>query len=518
MPLREGETRAAGFLDIGTNAIRLLIARVGQDGRYWILENRKEGVRLGEEEYDEGKKLLSRHAIQKGLEACGRLMVLCERHGVSEIVAVGTAALREAENREVFLEKLRSDYGLSVEVISGQEEAKWVYLGAASGVDMRKRRLAVIDIGGGSTEIALGDERGPLKMETLCVGAVKLTGLFGGFCEKDPVSPKKYADMKDFVRHELSGSRLLEEPMDPDWVLGVSGTVANLCGIAKKKGCLKHGALRLCDLKIVSHALCRMPYRKRKEVPGLNPQRADVIVAGAAILETLLEDLGFKAIRSCRRGLKEGLFVDYLAKKDPIHWGLELSSREKSVRHLARHYGCDEKNSERVAELSQILLTSAQEVGFCRAAGSEGELLRYAALLRGAATSFSFHGRFSQVQDAIRGAELWGFAEDEEDLLAALLLLQRETALLGEKAPHRGLFKGLLRKTQRLGFFLILAEEIADDPSLASARPQFFKAGPDRYRLVFEDQGRGQGHAIRIGDSEGLKRAFHRTFGARLFF
>jgi exopolyphosphatase/guanosine-5'-triphosphate,3'-diphosphate pyrophosphatase len=167
-----------GFIDIGTNAVRLLVVRINPNLSYSIISQEKEVIRLGEEEFKDN--LLKPEATERAVFVCGKFVELAKTYGASKIIAVGTSAIREATNQTEFLEKLYQETGLHVEVISGEEEARLIYLGVSSGIDIGEEKAVFIDLGGGSTEITIGDQRQLYYVQSLQLGAIRLTTQFIG--------------------------------------------------------------------------------------------------------------------------------------------------------------------------------------------------------------------------------------------------------------------------------------------------------------------------------------------------
>src|SRR5665647_126384 len=178
----EGTVKTAvhvvGFVDIGTNAVRLLVVRINPNFSYTIISQEKEVVRLGEEEFKDN--ILKPEAIERAIFVCGKFASLSKTYGASEIIAVGTSAIREAQNQREFLEKLHNETGLNVNVISGQEEARLICVGVSSGIDIGEEKSIFIDFGGGSTEIAVGNQHECFSLDSLRLGAIRLTAQFIG--------------------------------------------------------------------------------------------------------------------------------------------------------------------------------------------------------------------------------------------------------------------------------------------------------------------------------------------------
>jgi len=335
-----------GFVDIGSNAARLLVAELGP-GRSWRpVAMAREALRLGGEGEGAGEAA-ARSASECGDEAEGvqrsaprgasngaartdpttadRLlsvargfMELCAEHGAAEVVAVATAALREAPDREALLARLHREAGLAVELLDGEEEARLAYLGLGDAVDLRGRRALCLDLGGGSTEVAAGEGERLLIAASLPLGAVRLTrqlqpGDVGGRVS-EAAWDVLCARVAEAVGRLASDVRRL----GPLEAYGIAGTVRSLVGLrwlsesGRRRTPVADDGLDLPVAERLAARLRRMTVRERIEVAGLCSDRADVIVAGAAILVTLLRELGLGNVRFVSTGLREGMVMRYL--------------------------------------------------------------------------------------------------------------------------------------------------------------------------------------------------------------
>ena len=302
------------FLDLGTNSVRLLMVKLNENHSYTVLTEQKETVRLGEGEFRQN--VLQPGAIRRATLVCSRFAEMARSRGAEAIVAVATSATREAENKAAFLRHLQKHARLDVRVISGKEEARLIYLGVASGVNLGTRQALFIDIGGGSTEVIIGDQQQYAYLDSLKFGAIRLSTIFFRPEETGPVIPSRYARIQRYVR---TGSvrtlqRLRQYPVD--LAIGSSGTVMNLAEIAMRmtyrRSLQKDDVLTREQLRSTVQLLCSLPLEERRRVPGLNPERADIIIAGAAILETFMQELDLREIAVSDRGLRDGLPIDYL--------------------------------------------------------------------------------------------------------------------------------------------------------------------------------------------------------------
>lgn len=438
-------SRILGFIDIGTNSVRLMVARIDSTGTWTTITLQKEPVRLGDREFGAVNQIQP-EAMARTVLVCRTFVDLARAHRAEEIVAVATAATREARNRQAFLRMLREEAGLDVHVVSGKEEARLIYLGVLTKVKLGDRRALVIDIGGGSTEVALGDNRGARMLTSLSLGAIRLTAEFPD-AAAGPVSAETWRALR---RRAKGASALVRRELanhQRDAAFGTSGTIRNLAALAFRLGKSAEGSpdiLRHADLRKVARVLRSADLETRRALPGLNPERADIIVAGAAILDALMEDLGLSEIQSLPDcGLREGLVVDYLARSG-VARGHDV--RQRSILRLARSTVVDEDHARHVAHLATELFHSAAESGLHKFGPAERELLGYAALLHDAGTILSYSEHQAHSYYLIRNADLLGFDQREVAIIAAIALFHRK----GRPGPRHAAFAELDRRARSI--------------------------------------------------------------------
>lgn len=298
-------------IDVGTNSVLLLIAEPDEAG--WdVIVDTTTITRMGEGLSRTGS--IGDDPLRRNVECLTRYRQLCDEHAVSEIAAVGTSALRDAKNSQEVLEEIGKATGIRIEIIDGETEAELSYLAVRSDASLQlpeTGRVAVIDIGGGSAELILGQERLEFA-ESVNIGAVRMTEQF---LRSDPPTDEEVAAMRNRIReglHDLFSN--LQERVDiascPLAVAGVGGTMVNLGHVQQGGGDFRkaHGSrLQLEQVRSLIQRFCSVNLEHRREIPGLEPARADVIIAGAVILEELLSHLHQTAVQVSIRGLRYGL-------------------------------------------------------------------------------------------------------------------------------------------------------------------------------------------------------------------
>jgi exopolyphosphatase/guanosine-5'-triphosphate,3'-diphosphate pyrophosphatase len=486
--IRTAEDEVVGFIDIGTNSIRLLLVRSIPFHSHRVLTQQKETVRLGEGEFLEQR--LQPDAMRRAVLVCRKFTELAHSYGADRLIAVATSATREAVNQEEFLTLLKQEAGLEVQVISGREEARLIYLGVSSGVNIGKTPAFFIDIGGGSTEVIVGDQQQYLYLDSLKLGAIRLTSLFLAD-EQDPISPALYGLLQKHVRHVAirTMQRIKEIPLE--LAFGSSGTIENLAEITARhffrRKLQKDDVITHDQLKQVIQMLCGLSLEERRRVEGINPERADIIIGGAAILDTFLAELGIPAIAVSDRGLRDGLLIDNLARKDAAadHAG-ELPLREHSVVQLGRACGFDEFHANHVAQLALELFDSAAAAGLHPCGDIERELLEYAAVLHDIGAFLSYTNHQAHTYYLIRNADLLGFNQEEIAIIAATAFFHRRTFPRKKHPEFAGLDKEAQKKVAALSVLLRIAESLDRSHTGIVSRAWFEAAEGDVVPLRIE--------------------------------
>jgi len=509
--------RVVSFLDIGTNSVRLLVVRLNPNHSYTILSRQKQQVRLGEGEFEDEE--ITPDAMDRAVRVCKNLGELAGSFETEEFVAVATSALREASNQNTLLHLLRMEAHLDVRVVSGREEARLIYLGVASGTPLGNKTALFIDIGGGSTEIAIGGEREYQYLESFRLGSIRLSNFYLSHDISAPVTPEQYRKIQEHIRNSLVHALPEIRRYAPGMVLGSSGTVMNLADIARKAyhpGTKPETpVLTHKDLKKVIGILCPLPLEERRMVPGINPERADIIIAGAAILDTFMEELSLDEITITSRGLQDGLLVDYLSRMDEFPLLGELSPRQRSVIQLGRSCGINEVHARTVTSLVLELFDSARALRLHSLGDRERELLEYATFLHDVGSFISYTNHQAHSYYIIRNSELLGFDQKEVTFMANLARFHRKKAPRKKDPEISGLDPRERETLRFLSTFLRLGESLDRSHAALIRHVRFSCTDDDSVHL--EIIARGDCH-LEIWGIEGEKKAFEKAFGKKLVF
>ncbi len=300
--------RRSAFFDIGTNTILCLIAEIRDTGRFRVLDDLAEIAGLGKGVDQTG--FISPEAQERAMETLARFLDQCRNLGVNEMTAVGTSALRDAKNSAQVRDAFRRRLRLEVRVLSGAEEAAYSYLAVQRGLALRHRELLVIDVGGGSTEFVRGNDSGVCRAVSIDIGSVRLTERF---LQSDPVKPDEVARMNAAIDRELAG--LPERGIDfgpASALVGIAATFTTLAAMEKRLTTYSHAEvhgsrLTIQQVRAQVRALQGKTVAERKRMIGLEAKRAEVIFAGARLIESIMDFYRSESAIVSDQGVRYGL-------------------------------------------------------------------------------------------------------------------------------------------------------------------------------------------------------------------
>jgi exopolyphosphatase/guanosine-5'-triphosphate,3'-diphosphate pyrophosphatase len=446
-------------IDIGTNSVHMIVVQVRPDLSFEVIDREKEMVRLGAGGLD-GRRMTDT-AMTAALQALSKFRRIAESHSVDEILAAATSATREAENGGEFLAAIERDTGIRPKVISGTEEARLIHLAAVYGVDVNRGSAAVIDIGGGSVEITLGTSKRLQIGRSFKLGVIRLTERF---VKSDPLSPR---DERKLIRHiasEIDKHTKAIVGAGYDRVIGTSGTILSLGTMAAYEE-TGQSPEELRNLRIPSKQIHRLRKRvtelgmqQRLRLGGLDPKRADIVVAGAVLLDTILQKLRAEEITLCDLALREGLILDYVQRnrRQIAQVDRYPDVRRRSVIELAERCNYSADHAQQVARLAMVLFDQTRAVHGLT--DREREWLEYASLMHDLGVHISYERHHRHSYYLIKNGDLRGFDPREVEVMALVARYHRRAA---PKKTHDefAVLPGDLRRTVRvLSALLRLAE------------------------------------------------------------
>ena len=434
-------------IDIGTNSVHMIVVQVRPDLSFEVIDREKDMVRLGAGGL--GGRALTPEAMTAARQALSKFKRLAESHRVDELRAAATSAVREAENGGEFLADIERHTGIRAMVISAKEEAHLIHRAALYGVDVGGQDAVVIDIGGGSVEITLGSAAGVRLARSFKLGVIRLTE---HFVKSDPLSRR---DERKLVAHlnEKLGD-YLEKISSTGFgrVIGTSGTIESLGTLAwaaehgRPPSEIRNLRVPAKALRRVRKSLCAMDLSERLKLPGLDPRRADLIIGGSVLLDTILRALGAQDFTICDFALREGIVLDYIARNRRQIAQIDRypDVRRRSVMELCEKCGYWPEHAQHVSRLALSLFDQTRAVHGLT--DREREWLEYAALMHdlGEHISYSRHHKHSYY--LIKNGDLRGFEPEEIEVMALVARYHRSAT---PKKSHEG-YQDLSGKQRQL--------------------------------------------------------------------
>ena len=427
------DQRRIAAIDIGTNSFHLLVAAVDPKLRtFRIIQAEKATTRLGERDPETGE--LTAAAMQRGLDTLRQFRDLAASHRVEQIVTAATSAVREAPNGRDFLQTILDDLGMEVDLVSGPEEARLIYLGVLSGMPFGDRPHLLLDIGGGSTELILADGRDARALTSTRVGAVRLQR---DFVRDDPMPPQRRSFLQAFIQGSLEPAvdkvRRRIKPGETPVLVATSGTamaIGSLAASEEERPPRKlHGyCVTRQSLNQVVDRLITMTPAQRRELAPINDRRAEIIVPGALILQTTMKMLGVGEFVLSERALREGLIVDWMLRQGLLEdrFSFQSSIRQRTVLHQVQRFAVNQSRAERVASHALSLYDATR--GVMHDDSGEGrELLWAAAMLHTCGQHINISAYHKHTWYLIRHGELLGYSEAEHFMVAAIARYHRRS-------------------------------------------------------------------------------------------
>jgi exopolyphosphatase / guanosine-5'-triphosphate,3'-diphosphate pyrophosphatase len=478
-------------LDIGSNSIHLVVVETDHEKPFRVVASAKEAVRLGRSAARDQR--LSAEAMDRAIHCLKRFRRIAESHGARELIAVATSAVREAANGDQFIARAAEEAGVEIDLLSGIEEARLIALAVSVRFKQsNKQQSLVIDIGGGSTELAVMKNGEPTTLISFKLGAVRLTELY---MRSDPIGEKQLRRLRSDLREVIAHRPPEIEAAGIEACYGTSGTINALAALSLRRR-LAAGAgraarrrpehsLTLDELRALNGELASYSLEERVRAGGLNRQRAEIIVAGGQLLEALMETLKINELVSCDWALREGVIIAHLARRvETVTTSPSRLERDPSLRGalaLARHCRADIKHASRVAYLSLQLFDGLRPLHSL--GGEHRRLLAAAALLHDIGYFVSHTGHHKHSAYLIRNSDLTGFTSPEMAVIANVAYSHRGGL---PKAKHEYYFDLRVQDREvarKLAALLRLADALDRDHE-GSVRGLSCEIGDDEVRIV----------------------------------
>jgi exopolyphosphatase/guanosine-5'-triphosphate,3'-diphosphate pyrophosphatase len=439
---KENESRTVAAVDLGSNSFHMIVARLEETGTLSIIDRLREPVRLGGGLKRNGKL---------GRKACDRALICLEQFGQrirnlpqGDVRIVGTNTLRVATNAEEFAQEAQQLLGHPIEIVSGREEARLIYLGVAHGRATRDGKRLVVDIGGGSTELIIGEGRDSMLRESMYTGCVSASRQYfddGGITEKRMTSAIINAELKFYpvAKDFRAGKGKWEE------AVGCSGTIKSIRNIAQAEGWCDTG-ITLASLYQMRSKLIRQGHVDKLKLESLKENRAPVLPGGLAVLIAVFETLGIEQMHVSEQALREGLLYDLVGRIQ------HQDTREVTVQSVLKRWSLDARHAENVMRTTMSLFEQV-EIGW-KLTGENKLILKWAAQLHEIGLQISHGAYHKRGAYILTHADLPGFSRTEQSLLATLVLNHRQKFRITS-------FENLVAQAQKPGIRLCVLLRLA---------------------------------------------------------
>ncbi len=403
-------TDAAAFIDVGTNSIHMIVVDFSGGTPGTTVFQDKETVRMGRGLYETGE--LDKATLARISIVLNKFCQIAKEFGAEQVIAMATSAAREAPN-SVELINIASECGIDLRIIPGKEEARLIRLGVI-GIQCARRTLC-IDVGGGSTELALAEGEYNLYLDSLCLGAVRMA-YASGIDQTGKVPVKQYDALRRMVDEQSYRSVGILRAYGFEEAIGSSGTMEALAdACAARRGDGDGSYLLRSELKELMKDMCGMTAAQRALLPKVSASRAEIVIGGGVVVEELMDQLGIERLTVSRSGLREGMKIDYLMSRGHT----DKSLRESSVRSLAARCGCGGAHEKTVERYTRMLFDEFARIGLLSRGPGE-ELLVYASQLIDVGTFINYDRHNVHSYTIIHNSYLAGFDSNEQEFIALL--------------------------------------------------------------------------------------------------
>lgn len=405
--------KRVSFIDLGSNSVRFVIIEINENGSYQLIYQQKESIRLSENMWEKNK--LTEEAMERAIMTLKAFAHMAEAMDSLEIYAVATAAVRLAKNGNEFLTLVKERTGIDLECIDGTEEAYLGFLGVVNTIGLRD--FILFDLGGASIEVTLVKDRAVKHSVSLPMGALTLTGKFQS---GDEMSEKERKNLISHIQDVLSKEKWLKDKQLP--LVGIGGTVRNLAKIDQRAHNypiekLHNYELSFERLDAIYEDVCTRTLEQRRKISGLSFERADIIVAGTALIRELMLFVDANTIRVSGCGLRDGLFYRYYGRnymnEDGIVDDILLHSAENVLLNMVQG---DLIHAKYITNLAKMLYDQWDKV--YQWGPRMRELLQVSSLLHDIGKTINYYGHARHSAYLIVNSSLYGLSHKEQAICA----------------------------------------------------------------------------------------------------
>jgi exopolyphosphatase / guanosine-5'-triphosphate,3'-diphosphate pyrophosphatase len=448
-------------IDVGTNSIHMVLADVLPDGSYKIVDRFKDITRLGDGSFT--ARRLSDEAVTRGLDVLRKLVTLARNKGFERIEAVATSAVREARNGGEFVELVSKELGLTIHVISGTEEARLIYVGVRNSIALSDEPSVIVDVGGGSLELILGNRQGLIQAKSLKLGAIRLADQF---LSKPITTDAMLKGLEESVTGQFERALASFKLKGAPTIVATSGMAGNIGDIihwrqtGRALSQVNLATVALKDMLLLEKQLAQSSAKERLAIPGLDPKRVDTLLPATLVLRRLLQLLGADQMTLCDKAIREGVIYDFIEHhREGLRAEQDIPDlRRRNVIGLARRCRAPEVHSLHVAGLAVRLFDQTQPLH--QLGGTEREWLEYAAVLHDVGYLINPRQHHKHAYYVIKYSDLSGFTAEDIAVIANIARYHRGALPAMKHEPFGELKPGLQRIVKILGAFLRLADAL----------------------------------------------------------
>lgn len=445
-------------IDLGTNSFHAVIVDIFSDGSFRKVDDLKEMVELAKGGL--GKRLTD-SAFKRGIEALRKIKVLCDSHGVEKILAYATSAIREAQNGGEFVQKSIDDLGIKINAIPGSMEAELIGYAVQHGVRLTSDLVLMVDIGGGSVEFILGNNKEFFFLTSRKIGVSRMTDIFK---PSDPITEDDIAKLNAHYHDELKEVETALSKNPTKTIIGSSGTMQNIAlMIANQKNqstsvTLNELEFTAKDFKKFYLEFIKLDRKKRLGIPGLDIKRVDFINTGVVLVNLLINKFGIEKIKISTQALREGIIIRYLKNdmKGVSFSGEFAGPRRRSIFELLRKCNWHEAHSRHVAKLALVLFDALKESLSLKE--DDRELLEYASYLHDIGYYISHSAHHKHALYIIRHSDLLGFRQEEIEIIANIARYHRRSTPKKRHVEYWKLAAPIRSRIRRLSAILRIAD------------------------------------------------------------
>jgi exopolyphosphatase/guanosine-5'-triphosphate,3'-diphosphate pyrophosphatase len=513
----QSQSNFLAAIDIGTNSFHMVIVKIDRKkNTFKVIDRVKEIVRLGQGSSD--MKYLTEEAMNRGIETLRRFKKVADAYN-AVVRAVATSAVREALNQNEFIRRTYGELEIKIEVASGFEEARLIYLGIIQALPVHDKPLLMIDIGGGSTEYLAGKKREILYENSLKLGAIRTTQRFFSSGE---ITDGSLKECRSYIAGSLAPVMREARKIRYNIVIGSSGTIMSLARMIRlRRGEFSDDSMNGFSFtakelfEIVGLLTGAKNVKQRMKIAGLDASRADIILGGALILEQSFKQLKIKEMTVSESALREGIILDTIEKWYHVRdFHTPDNVRYRSVVHLAETYNYEKDHSHHVAHLALRLFDQTQSMHHM--GRMEREFLEAASLLHeiGVFVSHSQHHRHAHY--LIKNSDLLGYTDNEKDIIGNIARYHRKSH---PKPKHEGYVQLNAddQQTVRVLSGMLRIADGLDRTHTAAVKDIAVKKSGKTIKIVLK-KSRGKNIEMELWGAERKKELFEETSGLSVQF